>query len=336
MLKTTLCRKQRKIGGVSTLVFLTSFRIHHAFVANSFSLWNKYSKLGYVNQHHREYPSIRFALDSVADCNNDVNSLIRTIDDSIPSVVIREMELKDIPDAVNLCMEEYGPKPRRQGKKNGIWHWDYDTMIQMWDRWALSTVVCVGFQQRIERGDHCVICLERTTTAKCSHGEEESREIVAIAEVSLQPPYSTAPPLPLPLAFKQLWAAWEYYRRKPSSLPFECCPKSMLQAYISNVLVKESERGKGYGKQIMVAAEQQALRMGYNTVTLHVDAHPTSGKVAHAMYTGLGYQPIVQMCSQGNPPSPSQEYIAVDGGFTSAIHFVDGVPLFYMYKTIHD
>jgi predicted GNAT family acetyltransferase len=107
----------------------------------------------------------------------------------------------------------------------------------------------------------------------------------------------------------------------------------LLQAYISNVLVKESERGKGYGKQIMVAAEQQAVRMGYPTVTLHVDANPTSGKVAQAMYTRLGYQPIVQMCSQKNP-NLSQEDTAVEGSFTSAIHLVDGIPLFYMYKTI--
>lgn len=326
----------RKYGtiDVSTLVVLTSCWLHHAFVANSFSLLKKYSKLG-SSQRRTENPSyfLRFTLDSFSASDNGNNSFTRTANDPI-SLVIREMELKDIPAAVNLCMEEYGPKkPRTQRrKKNDMWHWDNGRIIHLWDWWALSTVVYVGFQQRMEREDHCVICLERTTAVGKCYGEEEGSEILAIAEVSLQPPYSTAAPLPLPFVFKRLWAAWEYHHRKPSSLPFEC-PKSLLQAYISNVLVKESERGKGYGKQIMVAAEQQAVRMGYTTVTLHVDANPTSGKVAQAMYTRLGYQPIVQMCSQSNP-NLSQEDIAVEGGFTSAIHLVDGIPLFYMYKTI--
>ncbi|SDM59445.1 GNAT family N-acetyltransferase [Allokutzneria albata] len=57
-------------------------------------------------------------------------------------------------------------------------------------------------------------------------------------------------------------------------------------AYIYEIHVAESLRGKGYGEAIMRAAEGEADALGVDTIKLNVHAHNAA---ARSLYTKLGY-----------------------------------------------
>ena len=57
--------------------------------------------------------------------------------------------------------------------------------------------------------------------------------------------------------------------------------------YIFDFILDETQRGKGYGKQAMLALEEIAKGMGIATLALHVFAHNT---VAMNLYKKLGYE----------------------------------------------
>jgi len=289
---------------------------------------------GSTSRTRRVQPNFCYSLFSLpreAELTFTVSSSSYLHDESVPTrsaneIVSRELKLCDVPAVVDLCMEEYGPRPTLP--KDGLW--DHDSIMSLWDQWAFKTLVAEGFRRRIHRNDHSIVCLE-------SINDDGNNEILAIAEVSLQPPYQTAPPLPHPYILKQVLALWGHFYRKSFlglSLPFRI-NDSLLQPYISNVLVRENERGKGYGKWIMTVAEMKARSMGYSTVTLHVDANPSSAKVAQAMYSNLGYQPIFWTSANAQP-------ILEGGGDTenvgvsSAVYFIEGIPLLYLYKNISE
>jgi len=264
------------------------------------------------------------------------SSSYRRDESSVPTrsaakIISRELKLCDVPAVVNLCMEEYGPRCTPKDSyaiQNRLW--DHDSIMSLWDQWAFKTLVAEGFRQRIHRNDHSIVCLE-------SINDDNDNEILAVAEVSLQPPYHTATALPQPYILKRVLALWGHFYRKSFlglSLPFRI-NDSLLQPYISNVLVRENERGKGYGTWITTVAEMKARSMGYSTVTLHVDANPSSAKVAQAMYSNLGYQPIFWT-------SPNVQPILEGGGdmenvgVSSAVYFIEGIPLLYLYKNISE
>ncbi|MCI4364988.1 MAG: GNAT family N-acetyltransferase [Thermoplasmata archaeon] len=56
--------------------------------------------------------------------------------------------------------------------------------------------------------------------------------------------------------------------------------------FIYDLLVYESFRGKGYGKQAMGLIEGKARELGFDTVSLHVFGH---NRVALSLYQKLGY-----------------------------------------------
>jgi GNAT superfamily N-acetyltransferase len=57
-------------------------------------------------------------------------------------------------------------------------------------------------------------------------------------------------------------------------------------AFIYDISVDESERGKGYGKATMYAIEDEARRLGAKTIALHVFGH---NKTAISLYQKVGY-----------------------------------------------
>ena len=57
--------------------------------------------------------------------------------------------------------------------------------------------------------------------------------------------------------------------------------------FIFDIRLDETERGKGYGKQAMLALEEVAREMELKTIGLHVFAHNTA---AMNLYKRLGYQ----------------------------------------------
>ena len=64
-------------------------------------------------------------------------------------------------------------------------------------------------------------------------------------------------------------------------------PGDERKGFIFDVFIDEAERGKGYGKAMMVALEAKAKRMKLSSLALHVFAYNT---VARHLYEGLGYE----------------------------------------------
>ena len=57
--------------------------------------------------------------------------------------------------------------------------------------------------------------------------------------------------------------------------------------FIYDIALDEAQRGKGYGKQTMLALENIARELGLETIGLHVFANNTA---AMKLYKGLGYE----------------------------------------------
>jgi ribosomal protein S18 acetylase RimI-like enzyme len=57
--------------------------------------------------------------------------------------------------------------------------------------------------------------------------------------------------------------------------------------FLFEISLEEAQRGKGYGKQAMLALEEVARSLGIETVGLHVFTHNSA---AMRLYQGLGYQ----------------------------------------------
>lgn len=57
--------------------------------------------------------------------------------------------------------------------------------------------------------------------------------------------------------------------------------------FIYDIEIDEVHRGKGYGKQAMLAIEEKARELGLESIALHVFSHNT---VAKSLYEMIGYQ----------------------------------------------
>lgn len=57
--------------------------------------------------------------------------------------------------------------------------------------------------------------------------------------------------------------------------------------FIYDIALDKAQRGKGYGKQTMLALEEFARRLGIETLALHVFAY---NEAAMRLYKGLGYE----------------------------------------------
>jgi ribosomal protein S18 acetylase RimI-like enzyme len=57
--------------------------------------------------------------------------------------------------------------------------------------------------------------------------------------------------------------------------------------FILELYVEENQRGKGYGKQIMLLIEEKARELGLKAIGLHVFG---SNKVAQNLYKAVGYE----------------------------------------------
>ncbi len=64
--------------------------------------------------------------------------------------------------------------------------------------------------------------------------------------------------------------------------------KDGKRAFVYDIALNESSRGKGYGKQTMTLLENEVRLLGIPEIGLHVFAH---NKVARNLYEKLGYEP---------------------------------------------
>ncbi len=71
-----------------------------------------------------------------------------------------------------------------------------------------------------------------------------------------------------------------------------CCMRGE-DAFVYDFYINEEMRRKGYGKQVMLACEEDAKNKGAKTMSLHVFGH---NKAARALYESIGYYPTsIQM-----------------------------------------
>ena len=63
--------------------------------------------------------------------------------------------------------------------------------------------------------------------------------------------------------------------------------RPVKSGYIFDVHIEEEFRGKGYGRQIMLFAEEKARELGVKRMGLHVFAY---NSVAHNLYKSIGYE----------------------------------------------
>jgi ribosomal protein S18 acetylase RimI-like enzyme len=61
-----------------------------------------------------------------------------------------------------------------------------------------------------------------------------------------------------------------------------------VEAYVYDIEVAESQRGRGYGRATMLACFDKARELGADSVGLHVFGH---NKTARALYASLGFHP---------------------------------------------
>lgn len=229
------------------------------------------------------------------------------------NIRMRFIEKSDLNAAVQLCLREYGSYPvSKSFNDNPISIWVKGKMNDF-DNFLFSFVVLLGLGQRVERReqsnidasipqDHNVICISEIDS-------EGNERMFGMAEISLQipDPSKTSPPFVVPPALKKVLGY-----QKP---------------YISNVLITNEYRGKGYSKLLMAACEGIAIQWGFDEVYLHVDAS-TSGTAAQNLYISNGYRPVVNEQYNQN-----FEWMGIES-INRGLYIVDGVALLFLKKDL--
>jgi len=170
------------------------------------------------------------------------------------------MEEDDVPELVRLYVREYGTtNPQRPFTLfPPLLH--RFPMTQFCDNFVLACILYLALYQRLGRKwitepDHQVWLLS------------SEDQVVGAAELSLEAPGRTALPIAFPVEFKK-----------------RLFGTTQLLPYVSNVLIKESFRGRGYGKVLLQELENQAHE--HQELTLHVYAYATAAK---SLYNKMGY-----------------------------------------------
>eukprot|EP00551_Chaetoceros_affinis_P007901 CAMPEP_0203675112 /NCGR_PEP_ID=MMETSP0090-20130426/18855_1 /ASSEMBLY_ACC=CAM_ASM_001088 /TAXON_ID=426623 /ORGANISM="Chaetoceros affinis, Strain CCMP159" /LENGTH=299 /DNA_ID=CAMNT_0050541187 /DNA_START=262 /DNA_END=1158 /DNA_ORIENTATION=- len=235
-------------------------------------------------------------LDQLEDSNTSLPFTFETIEKGLTpkkrTLRVRQMEIKDLKRCVAMCLQEYGTYS--SPSSNII-----KTKLDELDNFVFSFIVLLGLEQRVSRRmesdastsipqDHNVVLLsevrqdygDASTNGK---GKVESEYIFGMAEISLQPPdpSRTSPPFVVPTNIKKIISNMTSSKKKP------------LCAYISNVLITNEYRSKGYSKVLMSACHGLARSWGYETTFLHVDADYNAGRAAQQLYRKLGYKPVI-------------------------------------------
>lgn len=237
---------------------------------------------------------------------------------------IKQLEKEKVSKAVSLCLKEYGSYPSPKAKN------ELDRQVQSimddFENYLFSFVVLLGLGQRVERRqkseatpsleqDHNVVCLYEVEQDSLSYNNGKET-MIGMAEVSLQPPdpARTSPPFVLPTYVKNGLSKVGVWR--------------VTKPYISNVLVTNEFRGKGYSKILMAACEGLAKSWGYNECYLHVDADPKSGGAAQNLYKSIGYSPVID-----ETYNKDFAWLGIDV-VNRGLYIVDGVALLFLKKTL--
>lgn len=236
------------------------------------------------------------------------------------TIRVKQLEKEEVKDAVGLCLQEYGTYPSSTPESDDPLSKALYSAMDDFDNFLFSFVVLLGLGQRVERRekgdidssipqDHNVVCLYEVD-------ENDNEKMFGMAEVSLQPadPARTSPPFVLPLNVKNALCSFGVW---PKPTP-----------YISNVLVTNEYRGKGYSKVLMACCEGLAKSWGFDQVYLHVDADSRSGAPAQGLYRSLGYMPVID-----NKYNQNFAWMGMDM-MNRGLYIVDGIALLFLKKVL--
>ena len=240
---------------------------------------------------------------------------------SAPKTIrVKQLEKDDVTVAVGLCLQEYGSYPSNAPKNDDPLSKLIQSKMDDFDNFLFSFVVLLGLGQRVERReksdlnpsfpqDHNVICISEIDI-------NQNEQMIGMAEVSLQPPdpARTSPPFVVPTAFKKFFS---FIYGAPDPTP-----------YISNVLITNEFRRKGYSKVLMACCEGLAKKWGYDEAYLHVDADQRSGATAQRLYRSIGYMPVVDEKYNQN-----FAWMGIDS-VNRGLYIVDGVALLFLKKDL--
>lgn len=272
------------------------------------------------------------------------------------TLTLRHMMTEDLKELVPMCIQEFG-----DGQLNGTsrrrsllprWVVDPKQIPDLWEGFSFEMLIYWTLKLKLMQGGNSrrpeqnqpkdpvmlVLCEKKesqTEQQMLSWGStEDDSTVVGMVELSLQPPDAdrNPPALPLPLWVKAALA-------KHTTLD------GSLQGWVTNLLISDSSRGKGYSKILMAAVEGIAKhRWGCSSVYLHADADFRSGKVPQSLYEGLGYDLVVGSTRKGKAGSTEDEdpsakfaWMGVSGKELerfSAIRMVDGVALICYAKKL--
>lgn len=238
-------------------------------------------------------------------------------------VVIRTLEKEDLDTVVPMCVKEFGSSKSPITSIDQIpWEEiakDSSVLDDVIERILFGPLVRSSLEMKINRQevgddpgrpnvlpDDTVLCAEF------------DGRVVAIVDLSRQPPdpERNPPPVPLPMFVKNLLST---FRGLPSP-----------DGWVTNLLVDESFRGQGFSKLLMKAAEGLARSWGCRAIYLHVDADSVSGKVPQDLYRGLGYEPVIDRRSQTKYDWMGPELMNL------GLYVIDEVPLLFLRKNITD
>jgi GNAT superfamily N-acetyltransferase len=225
-------------------------------------------------------------------------------------LVIRNIEKNDLPVLIAMCVKEFGSTsevidfPWKNLNMNSIQEW-FDSVL-------FGPLIGMSLEMKIQRQgstseepDYNIVCLE------------ENGEIVGIVELSIQPldPERNPPPVPFPIWYKEAYST-------SKGLP----PPN---GFVTNLLIADQHRGKGYSKVMMKAVEGLARSWGCTSISLHVDADPTSGEIAQALYKSLGYEPV-----SSDATKDKFDWMGPEFQLRSGLYMIEGVALLFLRKSL--
>lgn len=242
------------------------------------------------------------------------------------SLSLRYMTTDDLKALVPMCIREFGTFLNTQPNTNTNlnhqkaallprWVLDPKKIPDLWESFSFEMLIYWTLRLKLMQGGNSrdansnansssnskqpsdpvmlVLCEQRkglepdsssnSNTEPFLNSLRDEPRVVGMVELSLQPPDAdrNPPALPLPLWVKAALA-------KHTTLD------GSLQGWVTNLLISDSRRGKGYSKILMAAVEGIAEhKWGCQSVYLHADADVRSGKVPQSLYEGLGYDLVI-------------------------------------------
>ncbi len=223
-------------------------------------------------------------------------------------LTVRKLRVEDLKSVVSMCWDEFQTGPPTS-LADFPFSLSRQEIVDWFDRFTFGPALELSLRMKIlwseEHDDHHVLVLMAP----------DGEDICGLVELSWQPPQGTRnpPPIPLPMSVK------EAYSKGNGLAPPE--------GWVTNLLIAQRYRGRGYSKILMAAVESLAIMWGCRFIFLHAQPFE-NGRIAQALYHGLGYQLVVDH-HQGNFPWMDSEQFLGPG-----MYIVGGVPLLFLRKAL--